>query len=234
MRFFAFLIAMAAIAGGSWYALKDSPGPMALVPKAQPAFGLYYSDAKARPDILLLAVLTRVYEAFEEEDEGRVYDALASVAAKPVLEELYLQKQQSLITRLNGVRQSLHALELEGFSNSNIPSEMRLDFDARWRVVGTVGDATHKHVRGNSYAAKLSIQQQPHGDWHITEFALLSINRQDAGDITAILTPETAAQEAPADGSTTLQYGTLSGVGSVSAEEAEAAVENAGTAEDAQ
>lgn len=55
---------------------------------------------------------------------------------------------------------------------------------ARWRVVGTVGHATHMHVRGNIYAAILTMEPVD-GAWRMTQFELTDVDRSEAGDIVA-------------------------------------------------
>lgn len=73
-------------------------------------------------------------------------------------------------------------MELAGLSSRQDGTTFRMN--VTWRVVGTVGHATHMHVRGNTYAADLTIAPVA-GAWRMTSFDLTDVDRTDAGILVA-------------------------------------------------
>ena len=69
-------------------------------------------------------------------------------------------------------------------------------WDARWRVVGTVGHATHLHVRGNIYAAELTVAPID-GAWRIEGFTLTDVDRSEAGQMVAADPDDAAGHSTP-------------------------------------
>ena len=132
------------------------------------------------------ALLLVVYEAFGETQEDAIYDTLASVTHGEALEDLYLE----LVGAMRGggldeVDQTIHEIKL---LNTQVTREKRaLVIDASWQVIGTVGHAEHMHVRGNTYSADLTVSPVE-GAWRITDFELLDVNRDQAGE--TFLAPE--------------------------------------------
>ncbi|MEM6610242.1 MAG: hypothetical protein AAF689_16895 [Pseudomonadota bacterium] len=131
-------------------------------------------------------MLTRVYLAFNETEETAIYDSLAEVAAGDALEALYLERVGAMAD--NGLDasaeadQQIHTMEMLRISTQR--DGQSFTWDARWRVVGTVGHATHLHVRGNIYAAILDIAPVE-GAWRITGFELTDVDRTEAGQMVA-------------------------------------------------
>lgn len=128
-------------------------------------------------------MLAVIYRAFAETDEGQIYDSLAEVSAGDALETLYLERVGAMVGGgLDEADQELHAMELAGLTS-------RLDgttfnMTVTWRVVGTVGHATHLHVRGNTYSADLVVEPVD-GAWRMTGFDLTDVDRTDAGEMVA-------------------------------------------------
>jgi len=128
-------------------------------------------------------MLAKIYLAFAEVDEARIYDQLALVAADEALETLYLER----VGAMNGggldeADQTLHEMTLANLSSRQ--NGMTLDIAAKWHVVGTVGHAEHMHVRGNTYSANLQIE--PVGEnWRMTAFELTDVDRSGAGTLVA-------------------------------------------------
>lgn len=131
-------------------------------------------------------MLTQVYLAFNETDEAGIYDNLAQVSAGDALEELYLERVGAMAE--NGLDpseeadQQIHTMEMLRITAERAGE--RFTWDARWRVIGTVGHATHMHVRGNIYAARLSVAPVD-GAWRITDFELTDVDRSEAGQMVA-------------------------------------------------
>jgi hypothetical protein len=83
---------------------------------------------------------------------------------------------------LDEADQELHSMELAGLSSRRSGDGFRMTVS--WRVVGTVGHATHLHVRGNTYAADLTVEPVDEG-WRMTSFDLTDVDRSDAGLLVA-------------------------------------------------
>lgn len=152
---------------------------------AAAGLGLLTADEVAEQFYLVAPeMLTQVYLAFNETDEAAIYDSLAEVAAGEALEALYLERVGAMAE--NGLDpsqeadQQIHTMEMLNIRTWR--DDQDFTWDARWRVVGTVGHATHMHVRGNIYAAVLNVGPVD-GAWRITEFELTDVDRSDAGQI---------------------------------------------------
>lgn len=132
------------------------------------------------------ALLLVVYEAFGETQEAAIYDTLASVTHGDALEYLYLERVGAMAGGgLEEADQTIHEIKL---LNTQVAREDAvLKIDASWQVIGTVGHAEHLHVRGNTYSADLLVAPID-GAWRITDFELLEVNRDEAGE--TFLAPE--------------------------------------------
>ena len=129
------------------------------------------------------ALLLVVYEAFGETQEAAIYDRLAEVTYGEALEYLYLERVGAMAGGgLEEADQTIHEIKLLNTKVSRV--EATLEIDAAWQVIGTVGHAEHLHVRGNTYNAALSVAPVE-GAWRITDFDLLDVNRDAAGEVFA-------------------------------------------------
>jgi len=126
------------------------------------------------------ALLLVVYEAFGETQEASIYDTLESVTYGEALEYLYLERVGAMAGGgLEEADQTIHEIKL---LETNVAREQEtLVIDASWQVMGTVGHAEHLHVRGNTYSADLTVMPVE-GAWRITDFELLDVNRDTAGE----------------------------------------------------
>ncbi len=128
-------------------------------------------------------MLAVIYRAFAEVNEEQIYDSLAEVSADEALESLYLERVGAMVGGgLDEADQELHAMELAGLSSRQ--NGTTFSMNVTWRVVGTVGHATHMHVRGNTYAADLTIEPVA-GAWRMTSFDLTDVDRTGAGVLVA-------------------------------------------------
>lgn len=136
----------------------------------------------AREDFWRLtpALLLEVYKAFGETQEDAIYDTLSSVTHGDALEYLYLERVGAMKGGgLDEVDQTIHEIKL---LNTRVAREnSSLVVDASWQVIGTVGHSEHLHVRGNTYSADLTVSPVE-GAWRITDFELLDVNRDTAGE----------------------------------------------------
>ncbi|WP_316015006.1 hypothetical protein [Roseobacter sp. HKCCA0434] len=129
-----------------------------------------------------MAVLGEVYAAFAEVEEDAIYDGLAQVAAGDALEALYLERAGALAG--GGLPdQVVHELRLTGGTWAREGEAMQADI--RWVVLGEVGHAEHTHMRGNAYAAELTIGPSD-GAWRLTDFVLTDVDRTGAGELTTV------------------------------------------------
>ncbi|MCY4336711.1 MAG: hypothetical protein OXC60_18815 [Litoreibacter sp.] len=133
------------------------------------------------------ALLLVVYEAFGETQEDAIYDTLASVTHGEALEYLYLERVGAMAGGgLEEADQTIHEIKL--LNTSVAQQDAALKIEASWQVIGTVGHAEHMHVRGNTYSADLTVAPVE-GAWRITDFELLDVNRDAAGE--TFLAPQT-------------------------------------------
>lgn len=136
-------------------------------------------------DELIPALLIVIYEAFAQTQEDTIYDQLAKVTHGDALEYLYLERVGAMEGNgLDQADQTIHEISL--LDSLVTQSDETLEVDATWQVIGTVGHAEHLHVRGNTYYAALSISPIE-GAWRITDFDLLEVSRDSAGEVFQVL-----------------------------------------------
>ncbi|WP_420863247.1 hypothetical protein [Algirhabdus cladophorae] len=138
------------------------------------------AEAQAEFWRLTPALLLEVYDAFGQTEENTIYDTLATVTSGDALEYLYLERVGAMAGGgLEEADQTIHEIKLLNTQVSR--NKASLAIDASWQVVGTVGHAEHLHVRGNTYSADLLVSPVD-GAWRITDFELLDVNRDEAGE----------------------------------------------------
>ena len=130
--------------------------------------------------LLLPEILATVYDAFGQTDEAAIYDRLDDVASGPALEQLYLERVGAMAGGGLNPDQEIHEIELSGMSARTDGAQVNVA--AKWRVLGVVGHAEHMHMRGNAYAADLTMAPDQ-GAWKITGFSLTEVDRSDAGTL---------------------------------------------------
>lgn len=180
------VVVAAGLAGVLWWApSSDLPEDAAFTaPGLDP---MTFDEASAQFWKLTPALLLVVYDAFGQTQEDAIYDTLASVTHGDALEYLYLERVGAMAGGgLEEADQTIHEIKL--LTTEVARDGQTLAIDASWQVIGTVGHAEHLHVRGNTYSADLSVA--PHdGAWRITDFELLEVNRDAAGE--TFLAPQT-------------------------------------------
>ncbi len=161
------------VSSGQAYAVPGSPG-------------MTVSVAHDLSDELTPALLLVVYDAFAKTQEDDIYDTLAGVTHGEALEQLYLERVGAMAGGgLEEADQEIHEINILNIRATR--DDAKLEIDATWQVIGTVGHAEHLHVRGNTYTADLSIAPVE-GAWRITRFNLREVNRDAAGE--TFLAPE--------------------------------------------
>ncbi|GAB5446295.1 hypothetical protein [Gymnodinialimonas sp.] len=176
------VVLLCAVAGG-WVAYTN----MERTPVPYEMTGFEPMTAEALGESFFLVapeLLTAVYQAFNETGEAEIYDSLATVAAGDALEELYLERVGAMVggglDPSEEADQEIHTMEMLRIDQAR--EGERFTWSARWRVVGTVGHATHMHVRGNTYAAELTVEPVD-GAWRLTGFELTDVDREGAGEM---------------------------------------------------
>lgn len=169
-----------AIMGYAVFSLDSRPAGV-VQSVATPIGSAPQDQALARADELVEWSLARVYAAFELEDEGAIYDALALAADGEALNALYLQRRAALVDRgFEASRQ--HILEIEVLTAQARSASDGLSVASEWRLLGHVGHEEHTHLRGNVYTADLTYGRRG-GEWRIERFDLRDIDRTGAGEL---------------------------------------------------
>lgn len=128
-----------------------------------------------------------IYRAFDYQQEGEIYDALARSVTGDLLDALYNQVYRSLIMQdEGGAVSSVQDVRLREASVESIGSADGRDaFNvlARWQVDGVVNHFGHSHWRTNEYLARFSISEGDAG-WRISAHEVLEQQRLDTDPFT--------------------------------------------------
>lgn len=165
---------VAGVAIGVWsFVANDQSG-------LPPSDGMSPQEFSSESPLLLPGILTIVYQAFGETEETAIYDRLAQVSMGSALEQLYLERVGAMADGGLNPDQEIHEISL--LSMSARPQGEAVDISAIWRVLGVVGHSEHMHMRGNLYAADLTMASDQ-GVWKISGFTLTNVDRTDAGTL---------------------------------------------------
>lgn len=127
---------------------------------------------------VLGTLLTRVYTAFGETEEGAIYDGLATAVSDDLLPDLYLQRRAIQIREAEEPgKTEIVDLQLD-VADVLSRTGQQIVVATEWTVIGLVGHADHRHERINGYAATLTLGPAD-GAWRLTRFDLDQIERQD-------------------------------------------------------
>lgn len=182
-------IVVAALAVGGVFVMRSTDGVDArnqafAAPGLDP---MTFDEARGAFYLLTPALLLVVYDAFGRTGEDEIYGTLEGVAGGDALEELYLERVGAMAGGgLEEADQTIHEIKLLNSTVSD--GQGALTIDAVWQVIGTVGHAEHLHVRGNTYNALLTVAPVETA-WKITDFELLDVDRETAGE--TFLAPQT-------------------------------------------
>jgi len=128
---------------------------------------------------VLTTLLTRIYGAFGQEEEGAIYDGLATAVASDLLTDLYLQRRLAQVTAPPETAGSAEITdvtlnEMVVLGRQAGTTQLR----ATWTVTGTLGHEDHQHERVNRYTADLTVGAAQ-GEWRLTAFDLDRVQRED-------------------------------------------------------
>lgn len=129
-------------------------------------------------DAVLSELLLRVYRAFEQEDEGAIYDGLATAVSDDLIAGLYLQRRAAQSTEY----QRDGAVEILNVEITDLTVTARdaagYQAEVTWEVLGVLGHEDHRHERLNAYSARMRIGPA-RNEWRLTEFDLNRVNREE-------------------------------------------------------
>ena len=127
-----------------------------------------------------------MYRALDFGSEERIYDALDATIDGPLLEELYLQLQESLRVREQGG--AIARIKDITFTDATPVPRTEADqtnpwpafaIRATWQVAGTVEHWGHVHERENQFEAVFSIKPV-NNNWKITRMDILGQQQKSA------------------------------------------------------
>lgn len=125
-----------------------------------------------------------IYRAFDYEQRGEIYDALARSVSGELLESLYDQIYTSLVMyEEGGAVSKVSSLRLMRDDVKSIAREGKderpvITIEAQWQVDGVVYHEGHSHRRTNEYVAEYQLARLEEG-WRITANRVLSQERLD-------------------------------------------------------
>ena len=151
--------------------------------RTPPAYRPDTGEAAARLDgdsarAVLTELLNRVYFAFGQEEEGAIYDGLATAVSSDLVTELYLQRRAAQEAELQeGGTSIILDVALDEMTILEDTPQGYL-IDAAWTVTGEVGHEDHRHERINAYSAKVTLGPAD-AEWRLTGFDLNRIEREE-------------------------------------------------------
>src|SRR5690606_14532992 len=127
---------------------------------------------------------TNIYRAFDYNEEGDIYDALARSVDGPLLDELYNQIYRGLVMQLEdgaAVSRVQNVEPVESELRAVVAADGAASFrlSHRWRVTGAVYHWGHSHTRTNEYLAEYTVAATADG-WRITASRPLEQFRVDS------------------------------------------------------
>ena len=154
-------------------ALAAGLAATALVPVPLPAGG---APEPARAEAIAEALVANVYRALSEREESEVYDRLAVTVDGPLRSQIYLDQRKTLdLEGRGGARARVESVEVTDLENLK---EIDDGFTANvtWSAAGSVVHFGHRHLRRNSYRARLEIVDRD-GSWRLRALEILELER---------------------------------------------------------
>ncbi|MCE9518298.1 MAG: hypothetical protein K8R87_01820 [Verrucomicrobia bacterium] len=107
---------------------------------------------------ILTPLLRNVYRAFDQRQEGAIYDVLARSIEGDLLQRVYLQMINALMfDAQDATRARVTDLDVRVDSVRQMPKLQGFVADVQWTALGTVGHWGHQHQRVNRYTAKITV-----------------------------------------------------------------------------
>ena len=123
-----------------------------------------------------------IYRAFEQREEGAIYDSLADSVSGDLLDSIFGQVFESLIAREHGDVVSeivdVRVVAVTITEPAHVDDDHGPTFQARavWEVNSVAEHEQHTHLRSNQYEALYRVAHRPEG-WRIVEDRILRQRR---------------------------------------------------------
>lgn len=126
---------------------------------------------------ILEELLRNIYRAFDFQDDGKIYDALAASVTGGLLRELYLQIKRSLLmAEQGGAVSRVRKVKVVSAKTQESPIVGEFKVLCSWRVAGTVEHWGHVHTRENEYEAMLTLGAED-GFWKLSGVEIVGERR---------------------------------------------------------
>ena len=119
-----------------------------------------------------------IYRAFDHDEEGAIYDALAGSVDGRLLDRIYVEIYEALVMREHGgARAKVHEVEmldrqvLGGVAADRDGPSFRVR--AQWEVTSSVVHEGHEHVRVVEYEGLYTVARREEG-WRIVDDKILT------------------------------------------------------------
>ena len=128
-----------------------------------------------------------IYRAFDYNDEGAIYDALAQSVSGSMLDTIYHDVYQSLVMQEHDnavskvVRVDMQDMKrLPAEQPNNTPNHAQYRVQCAWQVQGLVTHYGHTHARTHAFKALYTVSATDNA-WRITDAEILDQRRIDDG-----------------------------------------------------
>jgi len=126
---------------------------------------------------ILHSLLRNTYRAFDQREEGMIYDVLARSIQGELLQKIYLQTAQALsLDALDGTRVKVTDLSVTVDKVQGLSARQGFLAEGQWTALGTVGHWGHAHQRVNRYRAKLTVEPVD-GAWKLSAVEIIEEKR---------------------------------------------------------
>ena len=163
-----------------------SAGSIAVIEFRWPGESAVSLPDEATATALFETLHRNIYRAFDYDDEGQIYDALARSLSPELIDAVYGEVYRSLKMQLEQDEvasckiRSVRILEAEPDLPA-APREPAYEVAAQWEVIGTVRHWGHGHWRTNRYSAHYRIRWAPEDGWRIGGVTIDGQERVDDG-----------------------------------------------------
>ena len=130
-------------------------------------------------EAIMQQVLSNTYNAFNIEDEERLFEALASNVDEQLLDNIYLDSRRRLTMGLReGAEVTVEDVNLKLTGDpGNRPGETAVSYPASWTVTARVKHLKHIHYRRNRYNGTIEMKTD-NNSWKISKIILNSEERE--------------------------------------------------------
>ncbi|MUP45624.1 hypothetical protein E0K83_07675 [Gramella sp. BOM4] len=129
--------------------------------------------------LIMENVLSNTYNAFNEEDEEKLFEELSQNVDAELLDNIYLDSRRRLNMGLReGAEVSVQEVELNSLGDPDLQTGSDvLEYPAQWTVTARVRHLKHIHYRKNSYSGTVALKSIDN-QWKISKISLTSEDRK--------------------------------------------------------